>query len=513
MEFADLELKKFKLEEPESIATMIIECLCAECTENVLKDDDDKELLFSLLNGMKSRGLGYAEFNEILLLLNQDRVSIGFFEFFFSDGTISLVELQEGIKRYRAHALLYFGNFKSAYKQLIRMTESEISSFVKDRSFVPPDLSIRPPIAVEVAPINSSETWYTGYIAPRVIKRQGDQIDELINNWPESKEGLPGVEFERLVEVAEIYHTADARRKEVAAVATRNTDIYLTWDYMDIYIATSMRARWEFEETAGFIERLFEDKRLKPLNLRYFDPTSSLCADRIDKGLIEGLMVKRAYCTVYMAQETDTMGKDSELAATLAQGKPVIAYIPSIDIERHTDKIRKYPLDYFKTRSLILQAEGIFEDEKCLPDLKAFDLDYDVVINKFHEELEIHRKAQPFLLWQEKEDEFKARNREVFDKMCRILSIAEHHNYEKRARTLRAIHPLALQVNLASGVSNGVLVVRSIEQCADLLFGILTNAITFTVKRLENDGSGMTILEGYLGLSLSGSNRLSEAHQ
>ena len=39
-------------------------------------------------------------------------------------------------------------------------------------------------------------------------------------------------------------------------------------------------------------------------------------------------MLKRARCTLYLAQESDTLGEDSELASTLAQGKPVIAFVP-----------------------------------------------------------------------------------------------------------------------------------------------------------------------------------------
>ena len=42
-------------------------------------------------------------------------------------------------------------------------------------------------------------------------------------------------------------------------------------------------------------------------------------------------MLKRAKCTIYLAGETETLGKDSELAATLAQGKTVIAYVPSLE--------------------------------------------------------------------------------------------------------------------------------------------------------------------------------------
>ena len=65
------------------------------------------------------------------------------------------------------------------------------------------------------------------------------------------------------------------------------------------------------------------------MNLRFFDPTQAYCPDRIDKGLVEGLMLKRASCTIYMVGELETLGTISELAATLAQGKPVIAYVPS----------------------------------------------------------------------------------------------------------------------------------------------------------------------------------------
>ena len=57
------------------------------------------------------------------------------------------------------------------------------------------------------------------------------------------------------------------------------------------------------------------------------DAVLKYCEDRIDKGLSEALMLKRAKCTLFLAQESDTLGKDSELASTLAQGKPVIAYV------------------------------------------------------------------------------------------------------------------------------------------------------------------------------------------
>jgi hypothetical protein len=80
---------------------------------------------------------------------------------------------------------------------------------------------------------------------------------------------------------------------------------------------------------------------VSPLKLRHFDPTLSFVDDRITKGLIECLMIRRAKVTIYNAGEQDSLGKDSELAATLAQGKPVIAYIPT-DAE---DEARRARLD------------------------------------------------------------------------------------------------------------------------------------------------------------------------
>ncbi len=44
------------------------------------------------------------------------------------------------------------------------------------------------------------------------------------------------------------------------------------------------------------------------------------------------LMLRRASVTIYVAGATETLGKDSELAATLAQGKAVIVYIPRGEI-------------------------------------------------------------------------------------------------------------------------------------------------------------------------------------
>ena len=55
------------------------------------------------------------------------------------------------------------------------------------------------------------------------------------------------------------------------------------------------------------------------------------------------------------------------------------------------------------------------------------------------------------------------------------ILVATAIGFEKRARVFREIHPLALQVILSSGVLNGILVTRSIPQCAEILAKLIEN--------------------------------------
>jgi len=59
--------------------------------------------------------------------------------------------------------------------------------------------------------------------------------------------------------------------------------------------------------------------------------------------------------------------------------------------------------------------------------------------------------------------------------------------YEIRARALCESHPLALQVNLSTGVANGVLVVRTVNDCARLLEKIILNAMEFEIEEARID--------------------------
>jgi spore coat polysaccharide biosynthesis protein SpsF (cytidylyltransferase family) len=58
-------------------------------------------------------------------------------------------------------------------------------------------------------------------------------------------------------------------------------------------------------------------------------------------------------------------------------------------------------------------------------------------------------------------------------------------HYDNRAKTLRESHPLGIQVNLETGVANGVLVVRSLSDCATLIQRIVTRNLDLELEETE----------------------------
>lgn len=458
---------------------------------------DDRAMLSRVLASAKSRGLNYQQMNELLLLLNQDLMGPHFFKFFFEregeKDSIKLEELTHGVMRFRGFAMLCFGNFRFAYKRLAQKTTEEIRKELnpyQKKSDGPDGLETafrnRPKPMLGVRRIEKEKTCYLGEVTGKQVNRQLEALEKEL----ESSRTAKG-RFSR-EELAEAWWTIgpiadELRRRTVERKGLSNTDTYLTWDYLDVYIATSMRHSWEYEETFDFIRKVFGHPKLTRLRLRYFDPTQSKCNNPRDKGLTEGLMLKRALCTIYLAQESETMGKDSELAATLAQSKPVIAYVPKHEPTGFADKIKDYPLEFFKKRWLSLQADGVFDERKCMEDIKRRYRNPMAKMRRFQKEFDAYRKKQPYSLWKTKDDDFK-KNCHDFAAVCGIIAGAECFNYEQRAGLLRERHPLGMQVDLRTGVANGVLVARSTRDCVELLRRVLLNELEFRIEHQEKEG-------------------------
>jgi hypothetical protein len=467
-----------------------------------------------------------SQFNELLLIANKDRVEEAFFKYFFvaQGSDCSIGDIRSGVEKFQKTAMICFGNFIYAYRTLskcstLALLKEELGGHCFDSSELLSKLLKRRQSILGIIPIDKTRTYLLGYISSGEIREEhkiATGLDELFKKrtygtWEDLKTALQSLksavrdtavidnsirlidrfrkrsangslselreQIEKdLPQLNDLYETL--RDTETAGI--KNTDIYLTWDHMDLYFATSMRKRWEYEDLFRFVNSVMEEERLsqagnktlRELNVRHFDPTQSFDKNRINKGLIESLMLKRAACTVYSVQDTDTLGKDSELAATLAQGKPVIAYAPEINIEKRIAELYGQVPGTLRERLQFV----LYADERVL----ASDLSS---LSKLITRLEHFEEAR---LWRSVIDptelsNFQKDNQEDIEKLCRIIASSEQRIYEKRANTLKKSHPLAIQVNLDTGVANGVIVVRSSKDCAELIWRILTNTMVFDI--------------------------------
>jgi hypothetical protein len=478
MQFSEYQIEVLDLTSPDDLIRLILEFFCTKPLKGNVSTAD-RPLVALLLKRAADPGLNYAQFNELLLVLRQNRVSRAFFKFFFGDDKVSLEALRAGVVRFRGLAMLCYGNFTYARRTLTRLgSDAEIRermrSFGKSKGELLSEFLDRPDPTIDIEPIERCNTWLNGEITGKIIGKEAKALSSMLASSGVSEADPETMTFaKQLVELDEL-------NQKVQINAQSNTNVYLTWDYLDVYVATSMRNKCEFEEVYDFIQAVFQDDAIRSLKLRYFDPTQSKCGNARDKGLLEGLMLKRAACTIYMAQEGDTLGKDSELAATLAQGKPVIVYVPKCETATLAQKIRAYPLDFLKRRLLVLDADGVLDDPECERRVAAFNPEYEATINKFLRMLAEHRLRQPFTLGFVWDEQFRSSFRE-FDNLCEVLAIAETFNFDRRAGLLQGRHPLAMQVDLNTGIANGVLVVRSAQKCAKLLLGLLTNDLQLEI--------------------------------
>jgi hypothetical protein len=484
------------------------------CLDSVLVDDQ--------------RTIDCSQLNELLLLANKDRVSAIFFEKFFG-ADCRVGTLLTGIQAFQKLALLRYGNFIYAFRTLSRISRTEdlrteLGECARTTAELITSFSSRTPKLLDTILIAKANTPLLGYLSgPEIVAEHGRA--QLLQSCLPGAAALPEMTWEayeaRIIEeanppehnalrtilasyraghagatVAEFAaHLAavlpqlaqrDILVQEIRAIATSNQDVYLTWDHMDVYFATSMRKSWEYEDLFDFVQNLMNHASLADLRLRYFDPTQAFTENRVNKGLVESLMLKRARCTVYSVQDTDTLGKDSELAATLAQGKPVIAYVPLIDVDHRVQTLVAETPSTVQERLRFV----LYTDDSFAASISPQDYDF---VRQFTALEEFEKRR----VWRSIPDtaaieQLKQGHGAAIERLCRIIAHSEARIYDRRAKTLAKSHPLAIQVNLDTGVANGVLVVRTIETCRDLLRRVLTNAMEFDLE--ENAGDRMWYL-------------------
>jgi hypothetical protein len=273
----------------------------------------------------------------------------------------SLDHLKWGLTRLFIDGLLYFGNVRTAYRQLRALTRPELVEFFARRRFDTTRIKERGP-SLPLLQIPKDDRYLISEMACKSYGddpgTQGELKQALVDTYKgHQKAGGGRTTFRKLLDMAPptygerqnefMFSAREVLEEEIASpedleakldpvvgrffkareAALENTRYYLSMaDDLDVYVATSMRSREDFRAMADTCETIFADDRLQNLQLRYFDPTLSAAAGHEDKGIIECLMVKCAKVLVYCAGDRESYGKDAEAAMALSLGKPVIFY-------------------------------------------------------------------------------------------------------------------------------------------------------------------------------------------
>ncbi|MCY1000160.1 helix-turn-helix transcriptional regulator [Myxococcus sp. MISCRS1] len=296
-----------------------------------------------------------------------------------------------------------------------------------------------------------------------------------------------------------------ARMEETQALAQRNLARYLSADHLDVYVATSMRSEADYVSVSAFVSSLFAHESVRPLKLRFFNPTQSWIEDRVAKGLVEALMLRRSSLTIYMAQKIDTFGKDSEASVALGQGKPVIVYVPRLHVQSAGIDSEELGRRSRADLKLLLSREHSIDADDALDDQSLFSLLLTARLQQLPAESlakTIKTHWADFDLYGEdvriKDENERAAFRSWLDDLIKHnkttepsktlqghvigILVATAIGFERRAKLFREQHPLALQVILSTGVLNGILVVRSVDSCGHLLRMLLGNSLEFDLE-------------------------------
>ena len=495
-------------------------------------------ILIDNSNGEISKNAKCDLFDRILLVLGIKPISQSFFDTFLGDVNFSdISDFSKKVGTFRKLCALEYGNFRFCYKVLRNGEDVQNKRKVSDlMSYYFPDNDKKNALedsykskaeVIGLITINANDSFTLGYVSSDYSMKVTSARQKLKNLLKKALEKDSVKDFKTLEDLAKANHIENLNNlvneaaitsqpwllfpgfhsqskpyhtiisevieecrdiggneiKEIQKKGTINTTVYLGMHDVDVYMATSMRSPIHFTSNAQFIKSLFSDKLLRDLKLRYFDPTQSFRKDRIQKGLIESLMIARAKVTIYNAQESDSFGKDSEASVAISQGKDVIVYVARLfhdnpaftefynDIDKSYDKERDRFLDYLEEKNYIDadDKEKFSEPGKTKADIIKEvahsgsrrilkDIDFD------------HINSELAYLG------YTVEGANLKEEVSKLIA-----KLEARAITFGDTHPLSFQIFSQNGVARGVLVTRTVEDTAKILRGLLIDGLSYTL--------------------------------
>lgn len=281
-------------------------------------DPDLAHALGDAMNALENGGISWARLNQTLHRSSEAGMSEGFFKYYFltvppqhpypvsrvfavkpfeppadANQILSLEQLQWGIRRFIYDAMLYWGNFRQAYRELRQLTWEELRDAFELKRFDEGRLIRRGTVESIVSIPRDhryliSETACKTYepaetledtdhvklalSAFRALKSAGHEVtpERLKNETKRIAEGnQQGSLFELMyeearapisseAEVVALYSGQSRAFHDAREKALANTRTYLSaCNDLDVYVATSMRIRTDFREMATACDSIF----------------------------------------------------------------------------------------------------------------------------------------------------------------------------------------------------------------------------------------------------------------
>jgi len=507
-----------------------------------IEDNNKMEIIEELLKNLKiSELLNFEIVNRILLTIGIPPMSREFFERVFGNINFNNIhEVNTRVNKIRCVYLLEYGNFYYGYKKLREIDPLPVISkyFSTDnerKQLLEQYQKVKKVPAFQ--PIEVGQRYCLGYLASKeheeingyreiLIKVLEEAIKKGIDtpqalktlaqnmgykNWeqivvrsaikygPEllwwdtlfSKSNIPR-DFTFVTVMMKVKEECKRVNfdyiKEIRKSGRKNTYAYLSTSDIDIYFATSMRRALDFVSNAKFLEKIKNMLEETNINLNYFDPTQCYLDDRIQKGLIESIMIKRAKVVVYNAQERETFGKDAEAGIALAHQKPVIIYVPRIlpfheklkEFYHILDTVgyEKEPLGKELKNKEYLSEEEFYkfiapETEKT----EAIEtiLTNSIKLQEIFDTISIEELQEELV-----SQGYDPTNEEIISDI-KDFSFKKMLQFESRALLFKDLHPLTFQVSPLDGIPRGVFVTRTPEQTAEIIKGILLKTLEYEI--------------------------------
>lgn len=179
MKFKEREIEQLDLTDPNHFSEFFIYYICGKSFDSKIITQDLKKDLKHIIEDIKTTGLNYGQFNELLLLLNQNRISLGFFNYFFGEKKVRFEDLKKGVEKLRGYSLLHFGNFKFTFKELSKKSEEDIREVLSiyEKIDIASAFLSRPDSIIETEIIPRNKTCYLGYLSGKQLKKEMNYFD------------------------------------------------------------------------------------------------------------------------------------------------------------------------------------------------------------------------------------------------------------------------------------------------------------------------------------------------